>query len=202
LNDLCKKYPEIASMRSDFCSMLNLNYQPKITSNRNSNIATGSATVTKSIVLTKRLLDELYSRPEVVRAVLAHEFIHLKYMDPRANLNRLFTPRGWLIFSKEAMGISLLHEIRANIEGYALTGYSGELIEDIEMYLKDINKNKDKESHYKLGYPSREQAAQYAKNYSIMTRQIAVEILNDYCEIRNIPKKSLFIEKCIKLVSI
>lgn len=202
MNDLCKKYPEIASIRSDFSSMLNLNYHPKIKSNRISNIATGSATVTKSIVLTKRLIEELDSRPEVVRAVLAHEFIHLKYMDPRTNLNRLFTPRGWLIFSKESMGISLLHEIRANIEGYALTGYSGKLIEDIEMYLKDINRNKDKEFQYKLGYPSREQAAQYAKNYRVMNRQIATEILNDYCEIRNIPNKALFIEKCIKLVSI
>lgn len=70
------------------------------------------------------------------------------------------------------------------------------------MYLKDINKNKHKELQYKLGYPSREQAAQYAKSYRVMTRQIAVKILNDYCEIRDIPNKPLFIKKCIKLVSI
>lgn len=201
-NNLCKKYPEIASMRAEFCSKLNFDYQPKITSNRNSKIATGTATVTKSIVLNKRLLDELNSRPEVVRAVLAHEFIHLKYKDPSKNLKRFFTSTGWLVLSKESMGISLLHEIRANIEGYALTGFSGDIIEDIEMHLKAINRNKDKESQYKVGYPSREQAAQYAQNYKIMNRQIATEILNDYCELRKIPNKSLFIDKCIKLANI
>ena len=67
------------------------------------------------------------------------------------------------------MGISLLHEIRANIEGSALTGFTGELIDEIEMYLKVVNKNKDTEFQYKLGYPSREQAVQYAKNYRVMT---------------------------------
>ncbi|MFC5591556.1 M48 family metalloprotease [Sporosarcina soli] len=202
MNDLCKKHPEIAAMRSEFCFKLNFNYQPKIKSNRNSKIATGFATVSKSIVLNKRLLNELNSRPEVVKAVLAHEFIHLKYMDPRANLKRLFTPRGWLIVSKESMAICLLHEIRANIEGYALTDFPREMIKEIEMYLKAVNGNKDKESQYKLGYPSREQAAQYAQNYKIMTKQIAVEVLDDYCDLRKILNKSVFIDKCIKLVSI
>lgn len=200
MKDLCDENSEISSWCKEFCSALNFSYHPIIKSNRNTKIASGTATVTKSIVLNKRLIDELYSRPEVVKAVLAHEFIHLKYSDPKANLKRLFTLRGLLLFSKESMGISLIHEIRANIEGYALASLSGEIIEDIEMYLKAINQNKDNESQYKLGYPSREQAAQYAQNYKIMTRQIAEEILDDYCEVRKIPNKSLFIDKCINFV--
>lgn len=197
LRNLYKSNPSITSLCNELNIKSNLGYKPKIYREKDRKIATGTAGV-KNIYLTRRLLDELEVRRDVVKAVLAHEIIHLKYKDTASNLKRIYS-----LYSKEFMGIKLLHEVRANIEGYSLTGFTDDKINEIEMYLKGVNKNKDdKKSNYDTGYPSRKQVVAYARKYDEMSIELAEKILLDFCHIQKIKNEKAFITKCIKKAKI
>ncbi|MEX3625013.1 M48 family metalloprotease [Viridibacillus arvi] len=191
-------HTEIFKEKEQVCNKLNINCEKIKLGVSSTKGLTGSAAIffgNEFVHLNKNLLKWWKSDKDVVRTVLAHELVHIKYKDPSFR-NGIVT-RLKTLFSKKAQALVLLMEMRADVEGIATLKLSSTEIERIQMILREFNYSPSKKDSYKLGYPDRYQITEFASKYKVFDDVAKEELLTDFCKVRNI-NNSRFIEQVIK----
>jgi hypothetical protein len=159
----------------------------------------GTAVNSKKITLTDTLINIYSHKPYVVHYMLAHEIIHNKNGEFRSWRNAAI--KFGAIISKHFLGVILLQEIRASIDGSHLAQLTLKEIQDTQVTLYLNNKNSRKQLSYKSsGYPSRAQRIKYAQRNSSFTSTVAYDILSDFERTLNIKLNKKCVLKLLKKV--
>ncbi|NUU74604.1 hypothetical protein [Paenibacillus xylanilyticus] len=169
------KYPELYQWitefkeKTKFKRKINLKYT-------NGKGVLGRVTVFGNIELEKGFIKHFMSlQPNVVKFILAHEFIHI-FQEELVSLHQILN-------SKSHRSVVLRHEMRANINGAALTGLTNEEIREAQIQLWLYEGHKRKQLNYKSGYPSRMQIIKFVSKYNRYSDDVGYELLNDYYEV-------------------
>lgn len=151
----------------------------------------------QKIEIDKGLAKLIFQDPELVETIIAHELTHYKNQDSYTlNKHKL---EGKFIFSKKSKAKSVIVELRASIGGYTFDRMrSRKEILNIEKKFKLEKYIYNKKSSYKNGYPTSEQIANYASTNNELTRNIAEEILSDFCSVMDIKNIDEFIKDILK----
>lgn len=123
------------------------------------------------------------SQPNVVKFILAHEFIHL-IQEELFSLYRALLPKCY-------KPVVLLQELRANINGAALAGLLNEEFRETQILLWIYEGNMRKQLTYERGYPSRMQNIKFACKYNRYNDEAAYELINDYYAVSSGPMNSV-----------
>lgn len=174
------KYKELYEYVEGLCKAMGIHKKVgmKIT---DSKFMTGLVYCSNYIELTKPLINIYDSKPFVVKLIIAHELVHLKYKDYGIK-------RAWwtiLLTSKCCVKI-LLQESRADIEGASYSGLTNEEIHEAHMIMKNYNKELYKSYEYKFGYASRDKRSYYSRKYKQLNDEAIIEIITDYCNSKKI----------------
>lgn len=148
-------------------------------------------------------IDTYKEHPYILKFFAAHELIHYKNKDfdrksvfkfIMAALLSFIGFRGWIRY---LFAFDLLCEMRANIDGVALAGLTHSEIDNSQDLAQEKNKDSKRPKSYKSGYPDREMIKDYTKRYTVLDKNVAAEILKDYCDKLEIKKEDVFIQKVI-----
>jgi hypothetical protein len=170
------KYKEIYEYIDKLYNEMNLNKKVRVNI-INSKYMAGLAHGTRSIDLTKPLIDIYNKSPYVVKLVIAHELVHIKYKDDSLK-------RAWwtFILTKKARVNILMQESRADIEGAYFSKLSHDEISKTHMIQKQYNEQTSvSHKEFKYGYASRERRSQYCNKFNCLNITAIDEIIEDFC---------------------
>lgn len=128
----------------------------------------------------------------VIKFLIGHELAHIKYKDPSLLENLR------AIFSKKLQAISIIKELRADIEGSSAAGLSKSECKEVHDYLEKLDDKYSKRKTYALGYPMRTQRADITSKYNVFNKDsfgyIIEHVIKDFCKTMKINNQEKFIE--------
>ncbi|GGA05217.1 hypothetical protein GCM10008018_59120 [Paenibacillus marchantiophytorum] len=147
----------------------------------------------KYIIISNSLLKLYESNPQAVRCMIVHELTHIKYRD--FALSKMINTFGIAFSSNYSRAISLLMEIRAEVESFRINEFTEEEFTNIHTLFNKQNKNPSKLNSYKVGYPSRDLTIAMCIKHKAFTTELINDILNDFCDVMKIKKKRKLVER-------
>ncbi|WP_379134413.1 hypothetical protein [Paenibacillus sp. sgz500958] len=178
-----QKYPELYQWITEFQEKTKFKRKIKLIYT-NDKGGLGRVTALGNIKLQKKFIEcFMDSQPNVVKFILAHEFIHL-IQEELFSLYRVLLPKCY-------KPVVLLQELRANINGAALAGLLNEEFRETQILLWIYEGNMRKQLTYECGYPSRIQNIKFACKYNRYNDEAGYELINDYYAVSSGPMNSV-----------
>lgn len=155
------------------------------------------------IYITSALVEDYEKYPHVLKFFVAHEFIHFKNKEYGmeqafaivcAHTKKFFGSRKSYNLN---IAITLLREMRANIEGATLSKLTNTEIVSSQSITQHKNNDPIIPESYKNGYPDRTMISSYCSRYKKFNEVIAKEILVDLTQKMKIENENLFIKEVI-----